>query len=214
MLKLGNLDFAVNFAELRGVFTDAAMSRRMSNEEKPSFSWYLEICTEEGELITEADFDEEDEEIYEVVRLRLYHNNGFSLNVKSWKALEGLSKIWTSSENEAGEEAGTLYVFEHEAVTSGRIEFLKRSGSTFFVRWSGTADVCWNKEYGKDVPFLFEGEVEFSGISAECDKIDSLAELEPVMTEFIDLKEFTCVSEKSHKIQKGTSYSWKFAPKE
>lgn len=60
--------------------------------------------------------------------------------------------------NEKGEEAGSLYVFEHEDVIKGTIEFLRREGRKYYIRWSGTANVFWNDEYGADVPFAFEEE--------------------------------------------------------
>jgi hypothetical protein len=38
--------------------------------------------------------------------------------------------------------------------------------------------VYWDNEYGEDVPFSFEGEVEFSDVSAYFDDISTLDELQ------------------------------------
>lgn len=91
--------------------------------------------------------------------------NIFKLDIKSWKDIAGLSLKWDSQYNKNGEEAGTLYVFEHEYVNSGTIQFLERNGNKFKVKWTGTANVYWNDEYGEDVPFYFEGDVKFTGIT-------------------------------------------------
>ena len=211
MFKLGDLEFDVRSAVLTGAFADGAMNKRMGYKKVPSFLWHIEVETSEGKLIfTDEDSGEED---YEMIAPNLYHNNGFSLDVRSWKSIDGLTKKWDASQNEKGEEAGTLYVFGHEEVTSGKIEFIKRMGNIFYMRWSGTANVFWDAIYGEDVPFTFEGEVTFSGISAHCDEICCLEELEPAINEFVDLSEYDFVSEKSHEISTGISFCWYFSPK-
>ncbi len=215
MFKLGKLSFDVENATFGGSFMDSGMSKRMQCTGQPEFHWYIEIDMQEGDFVTESHDDEiedDDEIFYESVSPRLYHNNGFKLDIKSWKDVEGLSLKWDSQYNANGEEAGTLYVFEHEDVTSGTIEFLKRSGNKFLVRWTGNANVYWNDEYGEDVPFSFEGEVEFSGVTAHCDDISTLDELQMVMAEFINLEDYKCISNDTHKIETGVSRKWKFAP--
>ncbi|MDE7245669.1 MAG: hypothetical protein K2O18_17085 [Oscillospiraceae bacterium] len=71
----------------------------------------------------------------------LYHCNGIHLDVSSWKDLQGLVLTWDSEYNEKGDEAGVLYVYEHEDVTKCKIEFLERHGVRFLVRWTGTDHV-------------------------------------------------------------------------
>lgn len=216
MFKLGKLKFDVENATLSGGFMDSAMSKRMQSTGLAEFHWFIEIDMNKGDFVTELDDEglEDDEEIYyESVSPRLYHNNGFRLDIKSWKDIEGISLKWDSQYNANGEEAGTLYVFEHEDVTTGTIEFLKRNGNRFLVRWTGTANVYWNDEYGEDVPFSFEGEVEFSGVSAYCDYISTLDELKMVMTDFVNLDEYKCIFNDKHEIKTGVSYLWKFFPK-
>ncbi|WP_252242196.1 hypothetical protein [Clostridium sp. ZBS18] len=215
MFKLGKLKFDVENATLSGSFMDSAMSKRMQSTGLPEFCWSIEIDMNEGDFVTKLDDEEleDDEEIYyESVSPRLYHNNGFRLDIKSWKDIEGLSLKWDSQYNANGEEAGTLYVFEYEDVTGGTIKFLERNGNKFLVRWTGTANVYWNDEYGEDVPFSFEGEVGFSGISANCDDISTLDELKIIMTEFINLDEYKCIFNSTYEIKAGISHVWRFFP--
>ena len=217
MFKLGNSEFEVKGASFYASFSDDKMNVRMQCEPKNDFTWHIDIHMEYGPLITKLKQDDEyddeyDDDEYEEVLPRLYHNNGFSLNVHSWKVVEGMSKTWEEEYNEEEEEAGFLYVFEHENVTSGTIEFLKREGSRFLVKWTGTANVYWDDEYGADVPFEFEDWIPFEGIFAGCDRISNRKELEETMAEFIDISEFECVLEKNHKIEGGISYDWKYVP--
>lgn len=218
MFRLGKLEFEVKSASLRGGFCDGAMSQRMQYEAVPNLSWYIDIDMMDGDFVYELseedleDLEEGEEYIYESVRPRLYHNNGFELDIASWKEIEGITLEWDGEYNEKDEEAGYLYVFEHEEVTKGKIEFLKRNGTKFYVRWSGSANVFWNEEYGEDVPFLFEGEVNFDGLTAHCDEIETMEELAPVLQQFVNLDEYKCVSEDSYKIEHGTSHRWNFMP--
>jgi len=85
--------------------------------------------------------------------IRLYHNNGFDTGVSSIEQLVGKKFIWNSSENEKGEEAGRLYVFEHEDITKGTIEIIDFIDNSFSIRWSGTANIFFNELYYKNVPF-------------------------------------------------------------
>lgn len=222
MLKLGDLEFEVESADLSAAFSEAGMSIFDPPEiyNYPEFVWFLEIDTEEGDCFEwiPDDSDEDEEPFYERAAPCLYHNNGFRMDVKSWKALEGMSKTWASECNEAGEEAGCLYVFEHEDVTSGRIEFLKREGNVFRVRWSGTANIFWNDEYGKDVPFNFEGDVTFSELLALCVDITDLDGVKEELSEYIDMNEFEFEAEEIYErssSEDGTKkvHRFKFAPK-
>lgn len=96
----------------------------------------------------------------EMRELNLYHNNGFETGETHYLALKGKKYVWTSAFNELGEEAGFLYVQEHEDVTSGVIEILDVNIETIRMRWTGNADVDWNAEFGSDVPFETEFEAK------------------------------------------------------
>lgn len=215
MFKLGDLEFEIKEAVFRGSFYDAAMSKRNYLKGVSELLWYIDINMESGKFITklnEEELEEGEEPFYETVIPCLYHNNGFSIDTNLWKDIEKIVLNWDSEYNEKDEEAGNLYVFEHEEITKGKIEFLERRGDNFLIRWTGTANVYWNDEYGADVPFAFEGEVAFEGINAHCLTISTLEELKPAMMEFINLDEFECIAEESRKNGTSTDYTWKFKP--
>lgn len=101
----------------------------------------------------------EDEKLHPMMReLNLYHNNGFETGESHYLALKGKKYVWTEKNNELDEEAGFLYVQEHGCVTSGVIEILDVNIEKIRMRWTGRADVDWNKEFSTDVPFETEFE--------------------------------------------------------
>ena len=94
----------------------------------------------------------------EMRELHLYHNNSFETGESHYLALKGKKYVWTEPNNELDEEAGFLYVQEHEDVTSGVIEILDVNIEKIRMRWTGKADVDWDEEFGRDVPFETEFE--------------------------------------------------------
>ena len=76
---------------------------------------------------------------YELNEIHLYHNNGFEIGGKSLRKLAGKKFEWDKKTNRLGEEAGTLYVLEHEDVTSGTIEILDIDKEKIHIKWSGYA---------------------------------------------------------------------------
>lgn len=90
---------------------------------------------------------------YAMSNLRLYHNNGFHTHTPNFSEMNGKKFIWKEEYNAEGEEAGTLYVQEHEAVREGIIEILNVENGRITIRWSGKADVGWSRKYGSKVPF-------------------------------------------------------------
>ena len=91
----------------------------------------------------------------ELQYVRLYHNSGFDIGGKTIRNLKGKRFEWKKASNWNG---GTLYVLEHEDVTSGIIEILDITADAIKIKWTGCGNVFWNNEYGKDVPF--EAEIE------------------------------------------------------
>ena len=87
--------------------------------------------------------------------VRLSHNNGFDIGRKTIRSLKGKRFEWQQASNWSG---GTLYVLEHEDVTSGAIEILDMTADTIKIKWTGCGNVFWNDEYDQDVPF--EAEIE------------------------------------------------------
>lgn len=90
---------------------------------------------------------------YEMRSLHLYHNNGFHTRANAFWELKGEKFVWTDEYNEDDEEAGFLYVQEHESVREGTIEILDVDGERLTVKWSGKAVVGWSRKYGDNVPF-------------------------------------------------------------
>ena len=71
---------------------------------------------------------------FELRSVRLYHNNGFDIGGKSIRNLKGKRFEWKKASNWDG---GTLYVLEHEDVTSGIIEVLDISAESIKIKWTG-----------------------------------------------------------------------------
>ena len=137
-LKLNNYEYKI---------TAANVGFEMSEDNK-SLIMFLDI---------DGSYEGEDLD-YELRTIRLYHNNGFHIGVKEPNKLIGKSFEWNEAYNNKGEEAGTLYVLEHEDVTSGKIDILDVTQDLIKVKWSGQANVFWNEECGENVSF--EAEVE------------------------------------------------------
>ncbi|TVX91523.1 hypothetical protein [Cohnella terricola] len=100
----------------------------------------------------EAEVNSENIE-YDKSAVRLYHNNGFNTHTSTFEDLKGKKFIWNSHYNENEEEAGYLYIQEHEEVTKGIIEIIEVDCNKIIFKWSGLANVFWNEKYGQDVPF-------------------------------------------------------------
>ncbi len=92
----------------------------------------------------------------------LYHNEGFSTNIKELSELLGKKYVWDSENNEKGEDAGTLYVLEHENVTKGVIEILEVTDEFITIKWTGLANVYWDEDLSENVPFetVFKAEIQ------------------------------------------------------
>lgn len=91
--------------------------------------------------------------IHELSELHLYHNNGFQTGVKKIAELTGKKYVWEEAYNDKGEEAGFLYVLEHENVTEGTIEIMDVGRNDITIKWKGKANIFWDDVFGADVPF-------------------------------------------------------------
>ena len=136
------------------------------------------------DIDAKTDNDSIDSELCEI---HLYHNNGFEIGGKSLRNLTGKKFEWTKATNRMGEEAGTLYVLEHEEVTSGVIEILGINKETICIKWTGLANIYWNDEFGENVPFETEIETKIpeipkfkviNGMETTKAKLDKNTELE------------------------------------
>lgn len=114
-------------------------------------------CDGEIYLFPEVNAECSDESVeHELRSAWLYHNNGFNTHAETFEELKGKKFVWESEENDDGEEAGTLYVLEHDNLSSGTIEITDVSDGYMTVRWSGLANLYWSEEYGSDIPFEAE----------------------------------------------------------
>lgn len=105
-------------------------------------------------LFPEVNASIEDDNVeYEMSTVSLYHNEGFNTHTSKLTNLKGKKFIWNSAYNKDKEEAGILCVQEHENVVKGTIEILDIENNNITIKWSGLANVGWNDQYGKNVPF-------------------------------------------------------------
>jgi len=65
--------------------------------------------------------------------------------------------------NQEGQEYMLImYVFEHHDTRENKIKFLSKNGNKLLVDWTGKCDIFWNDEYGENVPFSVEAELEIT----------------------------------------------------
>lgn len=168
---------------------------------------YCSVSSRNGEIYLSLDTDAKcsDENVeYELCSARLYHEDGFNTHASSLEELKGKKFVWDSEENDDGEEAGTLYVLEHEYLSSGTIEITDISDGFMTIYWSGLANVYWSEEYGSDIPFEAEFTVKLPKIHFTVDafkatnvKIDGNTRLEILnLDEFNNEVERVSVSRK------------------
>jgi hypothetical protein len=80
-------------------------------------------------------------------------------------ALEQLSGIEIElQDTEDGEPQFWLCVFEHEAVTGGRLTLGRWNGTSIEVKLTGLAAVGFNDQYGDNLPLHLEGDLPFRGV--------------------------------------------------
>lgn len=200
MFKLGKSEFKIKSADLHASYTTW-------DDEEIEFVWHIDVEMEEGKLIFDDEENEGEDDYEDIVSPSLYHQNGFRVDVHSWKELEGVILEWEDRENDNGEDAGYVYTFYHEAITEGKIEFLKRNGNKYLVRWSGMVE--------DEISFEFEGELDFSGILVDSASISNQEELKSAMMQYIDMEEFECVSESGYDKEDGERHNtWRCVPKD
>jgi hypothetical protein len=184
MFKIRNKEFNVQEAQINMCFYDKEFCKRREENAEYKLLCFINVDMND-EWIDEAWWSPS-----------LYHNNGIRLDIGSWKELEGITLTWNSEINERGEEAGGLYVFEHEAVTSGKIEILERQENKFKIRWSGKGNIFWDDEYGGNVPFELECMADFKGICLCCEGINE-EEIRAQLSKLINIDEFEMIVDNS-----------------
>lgn len=96
----------------------------------------------------------------ELEELHFYHIDGFNTGATEPKELVGRKFEWDKPSN--NEDIGTLCVVEHEDVTSCILEIVEVSQDIVKFKWTGTANIFWNAEFGRHVPFVIETEAKYT----------------------------------------------------
>lgn len=106
----------------------------------------------------------------EVRGFSLYHEDGINTHVTNIEDLKGKKFTWNNEGNKFAEYAGIVYAVENEVITRGEIEILDIKEDIVIIKWSGLANILWNKDFGRNVPFetIFEAK-----IPTEINKIDT-----------------------------------------
>jgi len=190
--------FDITLAQLRACFVE--------HQHEHSFDWVIDIEAEGRYYDEEAaleigedndyEYDGEDCDIH-------LDSEGFPLDSKSWKDLEGKSIVWDNFDSKKGVHAGQCLFFYHQLISTAKLEMLERRGNKFYVRYSGIIDAY------PDDTFLFEGEVDCV-IWASTRNIRSIDELMPVLAKHINIEEIKLKSEHKGSI----SCEWYFSPSE
>lgn len=91
----------------------------------------------------------------------LYHQ-GLKISANTWKELQGKKITYKTPSDESYNhpEIGILYVFGYEPTENNIMEFGAIEGKTIKFKWAGTNDVFWDDEFGSNVPFALESDLE------------------------------------------------------
>lgn len=210
MFKIGNTEFKVKSAKLKAIFFDAQHNKndKFYIGEESSIRWYLDIYMEDGELppyLNENSNDKEnvndEDDLYysECASPRLYINNGVEIEKienNDWRKLEGLViEVNDPQRRNYKNETWCLYAFEHEDITSGKIEILSRNKNSFHIRWTGKAHVGFADEPEEGVSFIFDDNVIYDGLRTSCDEIKNIKKLKSELSKFVNVEDYFLVSE-------------------
>ena len=199
--KLKDRRFEIEKAELCLAFFDEEPSEKMKEKiSQNKLKMFLDIKMKEKRF----------EEI--LWKPHLYVYNGIELSINSWKDLEN-----KNFEYEFKEESSNwiLYIFEHEDITKGKIEVLERKDNCFLVKWTGQANIFWDEEYNRDVPFECVCTADFTGLVANCEKINNIEPLKKEISKLINLDEFVLDEQKRLNISNAyANYEWRFKIKQ
>lgn len=137
-IKIKNITFDIDFASLEII-----------EEEENDLRLYIEVNAMEKTVsgISEDGLDSTEE----TVQPCFFINNGIKIQDKSYNDLVG--KKFTYDYQKDSSQGWGLSFFDCEDITKGEIEILSKTGDSFHIKWTGTANINYNDEYGTDVPF-------------------------------------------------------------
>lgn len=108
--------------------------------------------------------------------------------IRRWTEWPGQVFEWSRPyDRVTGKPIGGFYVFDHNDIRRGRLEFLARSGVEFEIAWSGACDVNWTWKYGKSVPFALRAVARFTSIVVHGNERDTDATLRERLAQHLSL---------------------------
>jgi hypothetical protein len=89
----------------------------------------------------------------------IYVNNGIEIKLDE---LTNEEIVFDYDASIKDDECWTLYVFEHEDILKSQIKLKRIDENLYNIAWNGIANVNWNDEYDKNVPFECECNISIS----------------------------------------------------
>ena len=171
-LTIGNTEFTVKLAQLRGAFSDRG---------EHSFCWGVDIEAsgryyDEEYAVTDSEYNGEHCDV------SLESGDDLFSDIHSWKELAGKIAVWDDFDRENGIDSGQCFFLYHQPISSAKLEIIERRGNKFYVRYSGIVDELPDKN------FTFEGEMDCV-IEAYTYDIRNVEELMPALSKYINIKE-------------------------
>jgi hypothetical protein len=185
-LTLKDRVFEIANATLDAYIVDPHWARKYDPHGYAGLAWALTVDAKEQAF---------DDDFWEP---RISHEE-LRLPVRRWTELAGQSVTFDPG---AGDDAGTLYIFEHGSISRGTLRILERHGLRFRFEWEGAGDVFYDDEYGADVPFTLHGWATFTNIVVRGSAADTDASIRARLAEYLDPDDFI-----QHPLQPGITYN-------
>ncbi|MGO1072342.1 hypothetical protein [Lysobacter sp. CA199] len=144
-IELKDLRFAVERAQVHGWLYDDASGE---------ICWMIEVAGA-AKRFGEAPYSQD-------LRPRFY-DEVMPLRLNDWRQLEGSGYVFDlATDDDEGDSAPILYLCSHLSLPRSQIDFGARRGNRFALRWHGLAEANWDDDYGLDMPFRIELDIEFA----------------------------------------------------
>jgi hypothetical protein len=184
-LVLKDRVFEIAEATLTAGIPDPHWSHKYDPGGNAGLAWALTVDAKEQEF---------DDTVWEP---RVYHEELY-FPVRRWMDVAGQS---VTHDADANEEAGTVYLFEHEGISRGTLRFFERDGLRFRFEWDGLCDLFWEEPYDQDVPFTIQGWATFTEVMVRGSARDTDASVRARLAEYLDPDDFV-----QHPLQAGPPY--------